>query len=405
MEYKESLLSSIYALKMNKLRTFLTMLGIIIGISSVILIVSIGQGAVAFVTNELSSFGTNVFSINPGSNLMSATAGAANTLTMDDVDAIEEDTSISSNIELIGINAMGTVNASANGIDKSLMAVGASSEMYSIFNPDMIYGEFYQEEDDLSSERVVVLGTDVVETFFGKDANPVGERIKLDNMPFKIVGVAESTSFLAGGMLNKSAYIPISVMFNQILGEEYVQEIDITVKNTETMNQTIEDVEILLRDRHNLKEDEENDFIIQSFQDMLTTVETITNLLTLMVAAISTISLVVGGVGVMNIMFVSVTERTKEIGLLKAIGARESDILKQFLIEAIVMTSFGGIIGIIIGASLSFLVSMVAGIPFVVSPFAILAAVGVSMGVGIIFGIYPAKKAARLSPIDALRYE
>jgi len=405
MEYKESLLSSIYALKMNKLRTFLTMLGIIIGISSVILIISIGQGAVAFVTNELSQLGTNVFTINPGSNIMSATAGSANTLTMDDVDAIKEDTSISSNIELISINSMGTVKASANGIDKSVMTVGASSEVYNIFNPDMIHGEFYQEEDDLSSERVAVLGIDVIETFFGEDANPVGETIKLNNMPFRIVGVAESSSFLAGGMLNKSIYIPVSVMFDQILGEEYVQEIAITVKDTEMMNQTMEDIEILLRDKHNLEEDEESDFIIQSFQDTLAMVETITNLLTIMVAAISAISLVVGGVGVMNIMFVSVTERTKEIGLLKAIGAKENDILKQFLIEAIVMTSLGGIVGITIGVAASFLISVVIGIPFVVNPIAVLLAVGVSMGVGIIFGIYPAKKAARLSPIDALRYE
>ncbi len=405
MEYKESLLSSIYALKMNKLRTFLTMLGIIIGISSVILIISIGQGAVAFVTNELSQLGTNVFTINPGSNIMSATAGSANTLTMDDVDAIKEDTSISSNIELISINSMGTVKASANGIDKSVMTVGASSEVYNIFNPDMIHGEFYQEEDDLSSERVAVLGIDVIETFFGEDANPVGETIKLNNMPFRIVGVAESSSFLAGGMLNKSIYIPVSVMFDQILGEEYVQEIAITVKDTEMMNQTMEDIEILLRDKHNLEEDEESDFIIQSFQDTLAMVETITNLLTIMVAAISAISLVVGGVGVMNIMFVSVTERTKEIGLLKAIGAKENDILKQFLIEAIVMTSLGGIVGITIGVAASFLISVVIGIPFVVNPIAVLLAVGVSMGVGIIFGIYPAKKAASLSPIDALRYE
>jgi len=404
MEYKESLFSSIYALKANKLRTFLTMLGIIIGISSVILIVSIGQGAVSFITKELSVFGTNFFSINPGGDVISATAGQSNTLTMADVEAIKNDSSLS-NIEYIAVNSIGTVKAVANGEDKNIMAYGVTYEMYEILKPDMVYGEFISDEDNLGSDRVAVLGVDVVEKFFGKDADPTNETIKINNMPFRVIGVAESTSFLAGGVLNNSIYIPLNVMFDQILGKEYIQEIDISVKDTETINQTITDVETLLRDRHNLKEGEDNDFITQSFQDMLSTVQTITNLLTVMVAAISAISLVVGGVGVMNIMFVSVTERTREIGLLKAIGAKEKDILIQFLIEAIVMTSFGGIIGILLGVSIAFAVSMLVGIPFVVSGLSVVAAVGVSMGVGIIFGIYPAKRAANLSPIDALKYE
>jgi len=404
MEYKESFLSSIYALKANKLRTFLTMLGIIIGISSVILIVSIGQGAVSFITKELSVFGTNFFSINPGGDILSATAGQSNTLTMADVEAIRNDSSLS-NIEYIAVNSIGTVKAVANGEDKNVMAYGVTYEMYEILKPDMVYGDFISDENNLGSERVAVLGVDVVEKFFGKDADPTSETIKINNMPFRVIGVAESTSFLAGGVLNNSIYIPLSVMFDQILGKEYIQEIDISVKDTDTINQTIEDVEILLRDRHNLEEGEDNDFITQSFQDMLSTVQTITNLLTVMVAAISAISLVVGGVGVMNIMFVSVTERTREIGLLKAIGAKDKDILIQFLIEAIVMTSFGGIIGILLGVSIAFAVSIVVGIPFVVSGLSIIAAVGVSMGVGILFGIYPAKRAASLSPIDALKYE
>lgn len=404
MEYKESFFSSLYALKANKLRTFLTMLGIIIGISSVILIVSIGQGAVSFITRELSAFGTNFFSINPGGDVLSATAGQSNTLTMGDVEAIRNDSTLS-NIEYIGVNSIGTIKASANGEDKNIMAYGVTHEMYEILKPDMVYGEFISDENNLGSERVAVLGVDVVEKFFGKDADATSETIKINNMPFKIIGVAESTSFLAGGVLNNSIYIPLNVMFDQILGKEYIQEIDISVKDTDTINQTIEDVEILLRDRHNLKEGEDNDFITQSFQDMLSTVQTITNLLTVMVAAISAISLIVGGVGVMNIMFVSVTERTKEIGLLKAIGAKDKDILIQFLIEAIVMTSFGGIIGILLGVSIAFGVSVFVGIPFVVSALSVISAVGVSMGVGIIFGIYPAKRAARLSPIDALKYE
>ncbi|MBU2632786.1 ABC transporter permease [Patescibacteria group bacterium] len=404
MEYKQLLISSIQALRINKLRTSLTMLGIIIGISSVILIVSIGQGAVAFVTNELSSFGTNIFSINPGGSLISATAGGSNTLTMEDVEAIKNDKSLS-NIDKIAIVGQGTANISANEIDKSFLIQGVNHEMYDVIKPDIIYGEFLSEENVAASEKVAVMGIDAVEDFFGEDTDPTGEKIKINNISFRIIGVGKTTSVLFGGIFNNMVFIPIDIMFDEILGREYIQEIDISVKDVDTMNQTITDVETLLRDRHNLKEDEDNDFIIQSFQDFLSTTETITNLLTLMVASISAISLVVGGVGVMNIMFVSVTERTREIGLLKAIGAKEKDILIQFLIEAIVMTSIGGIIGIILGILGSFIISLAVGIPFVVSALSVVIAVGVSMIVGIVFGIYPARRASKLSPIDALRYE
>lgn len=404
MEYKQLLLSAIQSLKINKLRTALTMLGIIIGISSVILIVSIGQGAVAFVTDELSSFGTNIFSINPGGSIMSATAGGSNTLTMEDVEAIKNDQSLT-NIDKVAIVGQSTVNISANGIEKSLLAQGTTYEIFDIIKPEIVYGEFISEENVTASEKVVVMGVDAVETFFGEGADPTGEKIKINNIPFRVVGVAKTSSVLFGGIFNNMVTIPVDVMFNQILGREYIQEIDISVKDTDTMNQTIEDVELLLRDRHNIREGEDDDFITQSFQDMLSTTQSITNLLTVMVAAISAISLVVGGVGVMNIMFVSVTERTREIGLLKAIGAKEKDILMQFLIEAIVMTFIGGIIGILIGITGSFLISLAVGMPFVINFLAVLLAVAVSMSVGIVFGLYPARRASKLSPIDALRYE
>jgi len=205
--------------------------------------------------------------------------------------------------------------------------------------------------------------------------------------------------------LNNSMFVPLGVVMDEFPGGDRIQEIDVRVLDQDQINQTIEDVEALLRDRHDIGEGDEDDFGIQSFQDILGTVETITNLLTAMVAGISAISLIVGGVGVMNIMLVSVTERTKEIGLLKAIGAKEKDILTQFLIEAIVMTVSGGLIGIAIGVGGAFAISVFVGIPFTLSIPAILAAVGVSTLVGLVFGLYPARRAARLNPIDALRYE
>lgn len=403
MEYLEIIKSAISALRNNKLRTSLTMTGIIIGITAVILIYSIGQGAVAFITRELASFGTDYFQINPGNSQFSTFAGSQS-LTFEDMEAIENDKSLT-NIKYIVPMTMASVKVQANGEEDELLTYGTTHEAEEIFKPDIMDGEFLTEEQVLSSEKVAVIGKEAAETFFGAESSPVGQTIRIHGKIFRITGVLSSSSALAGGVLNNSIFIPVDVVTNEILGRKVLQEIDVSVHDQTTINQTIDDVEVILRDRHNLDADDQNDFQIASAQDILTTVETITSLLTAMIVGISGISLVVGGVGVMNIMLVSVTERTKEIGLLKAIGAKQKDILTQFLVESVVMTLIGGIIGIVIGISGAWLVSKIAGIPFVVSIPAILIAVGVSTLVGIVFGLYPARRAARLSPIDALRYE
>lgn len=403
MEYKEIVQSSIQSLRNNIMRTALTMLGIVIGISAVILIYSIGQGAVAFITNELTSFGTDYFQITPGSSQFSAFAGS-DALTFEDVEAIKNDASLT-NVKYVAPFAIASVRVSSNGENDEILTYGVTAEAVEILRPDIVEGEFITEEQVLVSDRVAVIGSDVVETFFGEDTQALGETIRIDNRTFRVTGVIDSSSALAGGFINNSIFIPIHVVTDQIVGDDKLQEVDVSVHDPDTINQTIEDVELLLRQRHDLDEDDENDFQIQSAQDILSTVQMITGLLTSMISAISGISLIVGGVGVMNIMLVSVTERTKEIGLLKAIGAKEKDILNQFLIEAVVMTFIGGIIGIILGISGAFLISLLFGIPFIVSIPAILLAVGVSTLVGVVFGLYPARKAARLTPIDALRYE
>ena len=379
------------------------MLGIIIGISSVILIVSIGQGAVTFVTNELSSFGTNVITINPGQGTFSSIAGA-DTLTMDDVEAIEKDASIT-NVDKVVPNTVATVRGEANGEDASVIVYGSVAEIAEVISPDIIEGDFFTNDQVQDNDNVAVIGVDTAEEFFGKGASVVGETLRLNNKRFRVIGVARSDSALAGSFFNSAVYAPIGIVSDNFPNGDRIQEIDVIVKDPDQINQTIEDIEYLLRDRHNLKEGEESDFVISSFQDVLSTVQTITGLLTVMVAGISAISLVVGGVGVMNIMLVSVTERTKEVGLLKSIGAKEKDILTQFLIEAMVMTFSGGVIGVIIGVSGAFVITLIAGIPFTFNVVAILAAVGVSTLVGLIFGLYPARRAAHLNPIDALRYE
>lgn len=403
-EYKELVDSAVQSLRNNKMRSLLTMLGIIIGISSVILIVSLGQGAVAFITDQLSSFGTNFFSINPGNSPISSFAGGQKTLTKGDADAIRNDTSLT-NIQMVIANTAANVKVSANDTDKLLLVQGVDPQVVVMYKPTMVYGEFISDDDELEAKRVTVLGTDTAKTFFGEGTNPVGQKIQVDNKNFTVVGVGQSSNVLAGSFFNKSLFIPLSVSLHQLSGNVDVGEIDISVKNTDLINQTIQDVTAILRERHHLKPTDENDFVIQSFRDALSTVQTITNLLTTFVAAISAISLVVGGVGVMNIMLVSVTERTREIGLLKAIGALEKDILLQFLIESVVITAIGGAIGIVLGIGGAFLISLAVHIPFVLSVPAIMLAFGVSMLVGIVFGLYPARRAARLSPIDALRYE
>lgn len=403
MDYKEIFKSAFQALRTNILRTSLTMLGIIIGITSVILIYSIGQGAVAFITNELSTFGTDYFQITPGSSQLSTFAGS-NTITFEDVETLRNDKSLT-NIKYIAPISIAPVIISANNEDKEVLAYGSTHEIFEILKPDIVEGEFMTEEQSQASEKIVVLGIDVVEELFGENSQAVGETIRIDNRTFKVTGVLESSSALAGGFINNSIVMPIDVVTREIVGEEKLQEIDIGVYDQDSINQTIEDVELILRDRHNLGENDDNDFQISSAQDILATVQTITGLLTAMIAAISGISLVVGGVGVMNIMLVSVTERTKEIGLLKAIGAKQKDILTQFLVESIVMTLIGGSIGIILGITGAFFISLALNIPFILSIPAIIIAVGVSTLVGIVFGYYPARKAAKLVPIDALRYE
>jgi putative ABC transport system permease protein len=404
MDFRELLQSAFVSLQSNKMRTFLTMLGIIIGISSVILIYSIGKGAVAFVNNELSFFGTNFFQINPGSSAMASFTGGAETITLEDVKAIRDESGIT-NIKSVGAFATTSTIVSANDKDKSMLVYGMTPEIADMLKPIMASGEFLSNDHDINAERVAVIGQKAVETFFGSNMAPVGEKLRIDNKPFTVIGVANSGSSLFGSFFDNAIFIPLNTARDEITGSSHIREVDIAVYDTELMNETINQVTDFLRDRHNLQEGEENDFIVASATDALSIVETVTTMLTLIIVAISAISLVVGGVGVMNIMLVAITERTREVGLLKAMGALDSDILWQFLIEAMVMTGVGGILGILFGALGAAGVALAVGIPLVISPLAVFAAFSVSMLVGIVFGLYPARRAAHLSPIEALRYE
>jgi len=403
MRYKVVAFSSFKSLRNNPVRTGLTMLGIIIGISAVIIISSLGQGAVAFITNELSVFGSSNFRIAPGQNSFTQVAQTANPLTTKDADAISN--SHLSNIKLVA--PLGFANATVTTPDEKTRTTirGMPSQVEQILEPKIIYGEFISETNDNNREKVAVLGLELSQELFGQDTNPVGESIRVDNIRYRIIGVTQASSAISANLFDNNVIVPISSLITHITGKDELFQIVIRVENENLLKQTVTDVEEFLREYRDIKPDEDADFFTQSFDETLTTIQTVTGLLTAMITGISGISLLVGGIGVMNIMLVTVTERTKEIGLLKAIGARDQDILAQFLFESITLSVVGGIIGITLGVIGAFTASLAANIPFVISPLSIIIAVSVSTLVGIVFGLYPARRAAQLNPIDALRYE
>jgi len=401
MEIKETLKSAIDSLKINKLRSLLTMLGIIIGITAVIIISSVGKGLVNYVSDELSSFGTNFFQINPGNNMMSAMTGGGEPLTTEDVSVIK-DANISNVQNVMGFS-MTSKAVSAN--DESILAsiYGMAPEGEALLKPNMIYGEFLTNDD--INNRVAVIGMEVADKLFGENTDPVGESIKIDDMRFSVIGVSKSGGNLFGSFFNTSITLPLETMQQQITGVDEIVEIDVEVNNIDYINETMDEVELVLKDHRKIADDEENYFVISSFTESLNIFKTITNMLTLFITGISAISLLVGGIGVMNIMLVSVTERTKEIGLLKSIGAKRKDILSQFLVESSVITTAGGFIGIILGIGATYLVSVFMKIPFIINMVWVVIATIISILVGVMFGLYPAQKAAKLHAIDALRFE
>jgi putative ABC transport system permease protein len=377
------------------------MIGIIIGISAVIIISSVGQSLVVYISNELNSFGTNFFQVNPGNDLMSAFSGGGEPLTTKDIEAIK----IANIPNIESVSAFSTTSRIVSSKDESVRSsiYGLTPESEALLKPNMVYGRFITTED--MNSRVVVLGSKVADKLFGENTDPVGESIKIGELRFIVIGVSKSGGTLFGTFFNTAVNVPLDVVHTQLTGVDEIIEIDVGVYNNDLVDETMAEVEAVLRNHRKIPDGEETDFSMTSFTGALDTFKTITGILTLFITGISAISLIVGGVGVMNIMLVSVTERTKEIGLLKAIGAKRRDILTEFLIESSVMTTFGGLIGIILGITCTYLISIIAKIPFVISIPWILIATAISASVGIVFGIYPARKAAALHPIDALRFE
>jgi putative ABC transport system permease protein len=405
MNPREVIRVALRALARNKMRTILTMLGIIIGVGAVICTVAIGEGASEQVQQQIQALGTNmimVFAGSVNSNGVRMGSEATKTLTADDAYAILAHVPNVAAISPIAFSSVQVVNGNQNWYTR---AYGASPEYTEIRNWPVVEGSSFSQRDVDVAADVCVIGHTIVTEIFG-DQNPVGMTVRVQNLPFRVLGVLETKGQSPTGEDQDDVMVmPYTTVQKKISGISWVQLIMVSATSQQVMQQVQDGISALLRQRHHLRTDEDNDFIIRSPNEFAQAAAASSLVMTILLGAIASISLLVGGIGIMNIMLVSVTERTREIGVRMAVGATEQDVQRQFLSEAVVLSSLGGIVGILLGVIGSATISRILGWSTFVSPSSVLIAAIFSAGVGIFFGYYPARKAARLDPIEALRYE
>jgi len=403
MDILESISIAGKTLLANKMRSTLTMLGIIIGNSSVIAMIGIGEGAQNFVRAEVDSLGPNVLFVLPGSpEAQRRPVFSPQTLVLEDAEAIAEQVP---DVEAVAPMLTASEMIQYRGQNVSSSITGSTPELLPVRSLDVARGRFITELDLKRRETVVALGSELAERLFG-DLDPLGETVRLNSVSFRVIGVMQAKGSSFGDNMDMSAYIPLTTMTNRITGNTspygtQVTFISISIKSENRMDAAKFQIENLLRFRHKITD--EDDFTVRSQKELMSILGSITGALTVMLAAIAGISLLVGGIGIMNIMLVSVTERTQEIGLRKAIGASEQDILIQFMIEAVILSIMGGLIGTGLGISGIWIISALTPLEAQVSMMAISTAVGVSGTIGLFFGVFPARQAAKLDPIVALR--
>jgi putative ABC transport system permease protein len=394
-------------LSTHKLRSFLTILGVVIGVASVITLMSIGQGSQESILSHIESMGTDLVNIRPGAFTFGGVRGGqSQTLIMEDAEAIAKQVSY---VSTVAPTYSSNLQVVVGGENTNASVTGVTPEYWEVQNFEMASGTFLSAQDYQRGAKVAILGSEVKETLFGTD-DPVGQRMRMGGLIVTVIGVMESEGF--GPMSpDSSIYIPLTAMQQAVAqprtpqGGRIVSSIALTVSDEEKSDQVVDDITALLRERHRLGPGVDDDFNIMSTQEIAEMITSTTETMTLLLGAVAAISLLVGGIGVMNIMLVSVLERTREIGIRKALGAREQDIWMQFLLEAALLTFTGGIIGVIFGWGISYLIDRMEVMTTVVSIDIVILAVAVAVGIGLFFGFYPAWNASRLNPIEALRSE
>jgi putative ABC transport system permease protein len=406
MNIPEIIEEALNTLRVNKMRTVLAILGIVIGIGSVIALISLGQASQQSITNQIESLGSNLLTISPGSvqsgNVRGAVGGGT-TLTYDDAKAIETSPKITTVAKVSAeVSKRSQIITGKNNTNTQVY--GVTPVYREIKKVEMANGLFITEHDLESLGKVAVLGPSVANDLFGQ-GNPVGATVRIDKQTFKIIGVTKEKG--GSGMTNQDdmVYVPLTTAMKVLYGQNYLSSISVEATSEDVMVQAQDEIGYLLLERHKLSDPAKADFRIMNQSDILSTASSITGTLTSLLSGIAAISLLVGGIGIMNIMLVTVTERTREVGLRKALGAKKKAIIYQFLTEAILLTVIGGLLGMILGIIISYVLSKIMGLPFTISFSSISLAIGVSGVIGVVFGWYPAKKASDLEPIEALRYE
>lgn len=397
---------AVRALANNKLRGFLTMLGIIIGVASVITMLAIGQGSKRSIQAQISEMGSNMIMIHPGADVRGGVrqdASAMETLKLQDYEDIVDETRFVSAVSP-SVNSSGQAIYGANNAPTTVY--GISPDYLEIRRYKVEDGDMFTEQDIQTAAKVCVVGKTVVDNLFPDGSNPVGKVIRFQKLPFRIVGVLESKGYNSMGMDQDDLILaPYTTIQKKVLAITHLQGITCSALKEEYTDQAIDEISEILRRNHKLKESDDDDFTIRSQQELSTMLTSTTDMMTVLLAAVAGISLLVGGIGIMNIMYVSVTERTREIGLRMSIGAKGIDILAQFLIESILISVTGGLIGVVFGVGAALVVNGVAHFPIYIQPWSVILSFAVCTITGVFFGWYPAKKAAQLDPIEAIRYE